>query len=77
MAEKHTRDDKALRQSDRLEKTAETRPEHPLKNRRRETIRSGRERREIEIPPPPGSPVRSGMDRRAGDRRSKAGPGGR
>lgn len=77
MAEKRTRDDKALRQSDRLEKTAEARPEHPLKDRRREAIRSGSERRKIAIPPPPGSPVRSGVDRRAGDRRSKAGPGGR
>ncbi len=68
MAEKRTKADKALRQSDHVEKQEET-SEQILNDRRRGAIRSGKERRQIEIPPPPGSPVRSGLDRRKGDRR--------
>ena len=36
---------------------------------RKGPIRSAEERRKVNIPPPPGSPVRSGLDRRKGDRR--------
>lgn len=36
---------------------------------RKGPLRSGQERRKIKVPPPPGSPVRSGLDRRTGDRR--------
>jgi hypothetical protein len=54
-------------------KKAETLEQTP-KDRRQGAIRSGKERRKIAIPPPPGSPVRSGRDRRAGDRRSGGRP---
>ncbi len=57
--------------ADPLEKKNETRPEQTSEERRHGAIRSGKERRKINIPPPPGSPVRSGGDRREGDRRSK------
>lgn len=53
---------------------AETRPEQTPKERRQGAIRSGKERRKIEIPPAPGSPVRSGRDRRVGDRRGRGRP---
>lgn len=39
-------------------------------DRRQMPVRSGEDRRKINIPPPPGSPVRSGLDRRMGERRS-------
>ncbi len=68
MAEKRTKADKVLRQPEHLEKQEET-SEQILSDRRKAAIRSGKERRTIEIPPPPGSPVRSGLDRRKGDRR--------
>jgi hypothetical protein len=70
MAEKHTKADKALRQADQLQKKVETHSEQAPKNRRKGAIRSGEERRKIKIPPPSGSPVRSGLDRRTGDRRT-------
>ena len=56
-------------QADQLEEKAETSPEQMPNDRRQGAIRSGRERRKIDVPPPPGSPVRSGLDRRTGDRR--------
>jgi len=74
MAEKRTKGDKALRQADQLEKKAEKNPEQMPNDRRQGAIRSGQERRKIDVPPPPGSPVRSGLDRRAGDRRSRGRP---
>lgn len=77
MAEKRTKYDKALRKSDQLEEKAGARPEHPSKDRRRGAVRSEIERRKLEIPPPLGSLVRTGVDRRAGDRRGGPGPGGR
>jgi hypothetical protein len=52
MAEKRTKREKALRQSDHLEKKAEARPEEIPKERRRGAIRSGEERRKIDVPPP-------------------------
>lgn len=73
MAEKRTKADKALRQADQLEK-AEGSPEQLADDRRQGAIRSGKERRKIDMPPPPGSPVRCGFDRRAGDRRRRARP---
>ena len=36
---------------------------------RKGPLRSGEERRKINVPPPPGSPARSGKDRRSADRR--------
>lgn len=39
-------------------------------DRRQASNRSGIERRQVNEPPPPGAPVRSGEDRRALDRRS-------
>ncbi len=69
MAEKRTRAEKVLRQFDRLERKAETDPEQAPNDRREGAIRSGEERRKVNMPPPPGSPVRSGVDRRTGDRR--------
>ena len=71
MAEKRTKGDKALRHADQLEKKAADNSEQVPNDRRQGAIRSGRERRKIDVPPPPGSPVRSGSDRRAGDRRSR------
>jgi hypothetical protein len=71
MAEKHTKADKALRQADQLQKKAEKRSELTPKDCRRGADRSGEERRKVKIPPPPGSPVRSRLDRRAGDRRAR------
>ncbi len=65
MAEKLTKAEKALRQSDQLEEHSEETPN----DRRQGAIRSGEERRKINVPPPPGGPVRSGLDRRIGDRR--------
>jgi hypothetical protein len=70
MAEKRTKGDKAQRRADQLQKKAETGSEPTPKDRRQGAIRSGEERRKIKIPPPPGSPVRSGLDRRTGDRRT-------
>lgn len=35
-------------------------------------VRSTEDRRKVNIPPPPGSPVRSGQDRRQADRRGRA-----
>jgi hypothetical protein len=69
MAEKRTKGDKAQRRADQLQKKAETGSEQTPKDRRQGAIRSGEERRKIKIPPP-GSPVRSGLDRRTGDRRT-------
>jgi hypothetical protein len=40
------------------------------RDRRQGPVRNGEDRRKISIPPPPGSPVRSGLDRRGTDRRS-------
>ncbi|HVP43604.1 MAG TPA: hypothetical protein VMS96_09225 [Terriglobales bacterium] len=66
--------EKALRQSDQLERKAEAHREEMPKERRQGVIRSREERRKVDVPPPPGSPVRSGQDRRAGDRRSRGRP---
>jgi hypothetical protein len=74
MAEKRTKMEKALRQGERLKEEAETGLEEIATDRRQGAIRSGEERRKVNIPPPPGSPVRSGADRRALDRRSKRRP---
>ncbi len=41
------------------------------RDRRQREARSGEERRKANIPPPPGSPVRCGQDRRQVDRRSE------
>ncbi len=71
MAEKRTKTEKALRQGERLEEKAHTGLEEISTDRRQGAIRSGEERRKVNIPPPPGSPVRSGLDRRVRDRRSK------
>ncbi len=45
------------------------RERHP--NRRQGAVRSGEDRRKVNIPPPAGSPLRSGRDRRQRDRRSE------
>lgn len=71
MAEKHTKADNALHQADQLEKKVETRFEQPPKDKRQGALRSGEERRKVKIPPPPRSPVRSELDRRAGHRRAR------
>ena len=68
MSEKRTKADKVLRQPDHLQKQEET-SKQMLNERRQAAIRSGKERRAIDIPPPAGSPVRSGLDRRKEDRR--------
>lgn len=39
-------------------------------DRRQTSNRSGSERRQVNVAPPPGAPVRSGEDRRALDRRT-------
>jgi hypothetical protein len=74
MAEKRTKGDKAQRRADALQEKAETRSELTPKDRRQGAIRSGEDRRKINIPPPQGSPVRSGLDRRKGDRRTSSPP---
>lgn len=74
MAEKRTKMEKALRQGERLEEEAETGLEEIATDRRQGAIRSGEERRKVNLPPPPGSPVRSAVDRRVLDRRSKGRP---
>ncbi len=69
MAEKRTKMEKALRQGERLEEAAETGLEEIATDRRQGAIRSGEERRKVNLPPPPRSQVRSGVDRRVLDRR--------
>jgi hypothetical protein len=73
MAEKRTKQEKALCRDAQLQKMEETRSEQ-APDRRQGAIRSGEERRTISIPPAQGSPVRSGMDRRTGDRRTGSSP---
>ncbi len=73
MAEKRTKMEKALRQGERLEEEAEG-LEEIATDRRQGAIRSGEERRKVNLPPPPRSQVRSGVDRRVLDRRSKGHP---
>ncbi len=69
MAEKRTRADGALRRAEQLERKAEARLDLHAEDRRIGPIRSGKDRRNINIAVPPGSPVRSGLDRRVHDRR--------
>lgn len=47
----------------------------PEQDRRHGSVRSGEDRRKVNLPPPPGSPVRSGKDRRQADRRRGVGRG--
>lgn len=42
---------------------------HLTQSTRKGPTRSPEDRRKVNIPPPPGSPVRSGLDRRTGERR--------
>jgi hypothetical protein len=46
----------------------------PSEERRQGPTRSGEDRRKVNIPPPPGSPVRTGTDRRKNDRRGNEQP---
>lgn len=68
MSQNRTKADDAFRHGERLDRLAEARPSTP-EERRLELRRSGEDLRKVNIPPPPGSPVRSGLDRRAGERR--------
>ncbi len=70
VAEKRTKAEKTLRQRDRPGTNAE--PEEIASERRQGALRSGEDRRKINLPAAPGSPVRSGVDRRTVDRRSKS-----
>lgn len=74
MAEKRTKSDKGVRQSDQLDSKAEARPEQVPIERRQGAVRAGEDRRKVQLPPPPGSPVRSGLDRRQRDRRAAGRP---
>jgi hypothetical protein len=47
------------------EKVAESSSDQTPQSTRKGPVRSGEERRKVNIPPPPGSPARSGKDRRS------------
>jgi hypothetical protein len=65
MAEKRAKAEAALHRAARLDWMAESRPDLTG------GIRSGEDRRQINLPPPLGSPVRAGVDRRVADRRAR------
>ena len=69
MSEKRTRDDDVLRRAERLDRLSGARPDSTPDERRLGLSRSGEDRRKVNIPAPPGSPVRSGLDRRTAERR--------
>ncbi len=53
------------------ERLIELRRRERQQDRRQGAIRSGEDRRKVNIPPPQGGPLRSGQDRRQADRRSE------